>query len=227
MKDKLWFNNAVSEILGLKSRQVISWTEKGLTEPEKPARKAGKPREYSYNNLLELGLAKYLLDTIGLQFFTVREILRELREDGEIVAWATNYSKYRVSFSRKIKNKDNDLLSELTMSLRVGDPRGLGGTMDCTPDTSWDNLAEKRPDFIRHEGTLYYIFLDSQEGEENVYTETMRIVSPWDIQKTLEAFDCVGIEEIITNRGMVIANLGQIKEKIDASIKEWVEKHQG
>lgn len=216
MKDKLWFNNAVSEILGLKSRQVISWTEKGLTEPEKPARKAGKPREYSYYNLLELGLAKYLLNTIGLQFFTAREILRELREDGEIQAWAANSSKHRVSFSRKIKDKDKELLLEQTMSIRADDPRGLGGTMEPSPST---------PYFIKREGTLYYIFLDSEQGEENEHTETMWIISPWGIQKTFDAFSCVGIEEIVASRGMVIANLGQIKEKIDASIKEYEEKH--
>jgi len=218
LKDKLWFNNAVSEILGLKSRQVISWTEKGLTEPEKPARKAGKPREYSYYNLLELGLAKYLLDTIGLQFFTAREILRELKEDGEIQAWAANLSKDRVSFSRKTKDKDKDLLTEQTMSIRAEDPRGLGGTMEPSLDT---------PYRIKREGTLYYIFLDSKQGEGNEYTETMWIISPWGIQKTLDAFDFVGIEEIVTSRGIVIANLGQIKEKIDTSIKEYEEKHQG
>lgn len=84
MDTRLFINKEVSDIVGLSPRQVLSWTEKGLVEPERPAKKAGERRGYNYYNLLEFGLAKYLLDIACLQFHTASVILRELKEDGAI-----------------------------------------------------------------------------------------------------------------------------------------------
>ena len=84
MNAKLYINKEVSFIVDLTPRQVLSWTEKGLVDPERPARKAGERRGYNYNNLLEFGLAKYLLNIASLQFHTAWVILRELKEDGTI-----------------------------------------------------------------------------------------------------------------------------------------------
>ena len=89
MNTRLYQNREVSQILRLTPRQVISWTEKGLVEPKKPAKKAGTSRGYNYENLVELCLAKHLTDVVGLQFHHIWVILKELREEGmlnEIVA---------------------------------------------------------------------------------------------------------------------------------------------
>ncbi len=110
MDDRLFLNNEVSKITGLTKRQVLSWTEKGLILPKEPARKAGKMRGYSYENLLEFGLAKHLIDIIGLQFYSVNKILEEIREDGDFKAWAKDYFKYSLSYSYKIKNQKKEEL---------------------------------------------------------------------------------------------------------------------
>ncbi|MBW2340206.1 MAG: MerR family transcriptional regulator [Deltaproteobacteria bacterium] len=53
MDDNLFSNKEVSRVTGLSPRQVLSWTEKGLVKPKKPAKKAGTRRGYDYVNLLE------------------------------------------------------------------------------------------------------------------------------------------------------------------------------
>jgi DNA-binding transcriptional MerR regulator len=78
---KLFYNRNVSEIIGISPRQVISWTEKGLVEPEEPAKKAGMMRGYSYLNLLEFSLSKILLDVLHLQFYEVRNTLDWVRRN--------------------------------------------------------------------------------------------------------------------------------------------------
>ena len=214
MNDRLFLNKEVSVIVGLTQRQILSWTERGLIEPEKPAKKAGSRRGYNYINLLEFGLAKYLLDVIGLQSYTTKQILAQLREDGDIAVWASNYSSYCISFNRRIENEKKEDLSSLHMAFRVNDPDGLGGTMDFNSDVK--RVKDKKSKV--YSGTLYYIF--TNYGKEKLYKETIRIVSPWDIGFTHKAFDYEELKDIITSRGMIIVNLGQIKEEIDKGLKK-------
>jgi len=62
--------------LGLRPRQLIDWAEKGVVRPEvADTLGAGKPRLYSEDNLLELVLARELIET----GFTVRGAARFLR----------------------------------------------------------------------------------------------------------------------------------------------------
>ena len=188
MKDELRSAKDVTTIAGVSLRQVLNWAEKGLIKPKKPAKKAGTRRGYDYLNLLEFGLARYLLDIIGVQFYTAKTILEELREDGEIHFWAANYAKYALSFSRKIKNKEKDEL--VGSHLRtVVDPQGLD------------------------RGTLYYILVENE-----LTIETIRIISPWDLTHTLKAFDYEGLENIIESNGMIVVNMGKIKQEINSKI---------
>lgn len=210
MNSKLFLNNEVSKIIGLSQRQVISWTEKGLIKPERPAMKAGTMRGYGYKNLLELGLAKYLMDVIRVQFFTAKTILDDLRDDGIIEIWASNYSAYLLNFADKITNIKNEEISRSNISVSDNDPRGTGGILESIPK----NLPKPKVE----DGTLYYIFSDF--GSEKDYKTTIRIISPWNLSKTLEAFEYQGnFEEIINSRCMIIVNMGKIKHEIDKGIR--------
>jgi len=208
MLDDLFLNKHVSKIVGITQRQVLNWTEKGLIKPEKPARKAGTRRGYNYKNLLEFGLAKYLLNVIGVQFFTALTILNELREDGEIEVWASNYAKYRLSFSTKIKSGKDELLSSYG-AIRENDPLGRGGII-----SSDENIFKEIRPPEKHDGIMYYIFFGDGKTKE-----TTRILSPWDISQTKEVFSYEGLDEIIKTDGMIVVNMGKIKEEIDRGIK--------
>jgi DNA-binding transcriptional MerR regulator len=210
MNSKLFLNNEVSKITCLSQRQVISWTEKGLIKPERPAMKAGTMRGYSYKNLLELGLVKYLMDVIGVQFFTAKTILEDLRADGTIEVWASNYSAYLLSFADKITDKNNKIISDSDIKFADRDPRGIGGTVESIPK----NLPKPKAE----DGTLYYIFSDF--GSEKGYKTVIRIISPWKLSQTIEAFKHQGnYEEIINSNGMIIVNMGKIKREIDKGIE--------
>ncbi len=214
MVDRLFLNNEVAKITGLSQRQIISLTEKGLVCPVRPAQKAGTMRGYNYLNLLELGLAKCLMDIIGVQVFTAKMILDDLRYDGEMELWASNYSAYRLSFTERMvtkgkKNEGGD--PDFSITVRDNDPTGLGGTLEYIPSG-----IDKKED---EEGVLYYIILN--EFPEKKYKTTMRIISPWDLSKTLEAFDYQGdIQEIIDSNGMITVNMSKIKREIDHGIKK-------
>ena len=211
MDGKLYLNNEVSKITGLSQRQIISWTEKGLVHPERPALKAGTMRGYSYKNLLELGLVKYLTDVIGVQFFTAKTILDDLRSDGEIEIWASNYSAYRLSFSDTTIDQNNNELISAKVAFREKCPTGIGGTLESIP--------KNFPKIKAEDGTLYYIFSD--EESEKGYKTTIRIISPWKLSETMEAFNYQGnLESIVNSKGMIIVNMGKIKREIDAGIEK-------
>lgn len=209
MEDKLYLNNEVSKIVGVTQRQILSWTEKGLVHPEMPAKKAGARRGYSYKNLLEFGLAKYLLDVIGLQFYSAKKILDDFREDGDFKCWASNYFNFLISIARKYRYSKDDDSSGSHIRFRLNDPRGRGGTVDVI-----DNSDEKLPTPEKQDGTLYYIFTKLDFPKESI-----KIVNPWDITRILEAFEYEGLEDILSHRGIIIVNLRAIKEEIDEGIK--------
>ena len=212
MVDKLYLNNEVSEIVGLTQRQILSWTERGIVEPEKPAKKAGHRRGYNYINLLEFGLAKYLLDYIGLQFFTAKQILTELRKDGEFAVWASDYSNYQISFALKIMDSKKEIIAESFLRLREKDPDGLGGISEIDADIK--RVAEKNMKSNDFCGTLYYIFF--RRGGKKSYIETTRVISPWDINRSQDVFNYFGYNiEFLKSKGMIVANLGEIKKEIN------------
>jgi DNA-binding transcriptional MerR regulator len=209
MKQKSFFHKDVARLVGLSPRQVLSWTERGLVVPKKPARKAGVKREYSYVNLLEFGLARVLLDVIGVQFFTAKTILEELREDGSFDLWASDYDGYWFGFYRKVQAADGDKLVEWNGKMREGD--FTGGTVDLEAD------AQKRMTPKKQSGTLYHIVT-----ERDSKLETIRIVSPWDLGRTLEVFEFEGEEslrEAIESSGMISVNLSRVKREIDERLE--------
>lgn len=208
MSDGLFLNKDVSKIIGLTQRQVLSWTEKGLVKPEKPAKKAGTRRGYNYINLLEFGLAKYLLNVIGVQFFTALTILNDLREDGDIELWASDLANYRLSFSTKIKSGKDELINS-RIAFRESDPSGHGGAIDHD-----DTLFKETQTPSKHVGTMYYIF--SGEGKTK---ERTRILSPWDLSKTKEVFSYEWVDEVIKIDGLIVINMGKIKEEINRGIQ--------
>ena len=91
-------NSQVAEIVGLTQRQVISWTEKGVIEPQIEARGAGTKRRYTYVNLLEFGLAKHLL-VLGFGIQVVKLFLFKLSRSrvlgqNAFDAWAEDFPNY-------------------------------------------------------------------------------------------------------------------------------------
>lgn len=74
-------------------RQILNLAGKGVIEAEKPAKKAGSRRGYSYSNLLEFGLCRVLFDVFGFQFYSVKSILRDLRQKKIIEEWATAWGR--------------------------------------------------------------------------------------------------------------------------------------
>lgn len=202
-----YLNNNVSKLTGLSQRQILSWTEKRLIKPERPARKAGTRRGYSYFNLLEFGLAKYLIDVLNVQFFTAHQILEEMREDGDFLQWATNYKNY-ISFARRTSAKSTpkhkaDLLT---------------GYHVRTPD-----LDIKRSKLSAHDyqpGTLYYIYT-AFEGDKGNYIDTLRIISPWGFEHSIKDFQFEhDLKDALNFKGMLVVNLGKIKSDIDRKIEE-------
>lgn len=200
-----YLNNDVSKLTGLSQRQILSWTEKRLIKPERPARKAGTRRGYSYFNLLEFGLAKYLIDVLNVQFFTAHQILEEMREDGEFIQWATNYKNYFISYARKTSVKSSsknktDLLTGYHIRTR--------------------KLASAPPADDHQPGTLYYIYT-AFEGDKGKYIDTFRIISPWGFEHCLEDFEFDSeLREVLNFKGMLVVNLGKIKADIDRKIRE-------
>lgn len=209
MTERLFLNSEVSKIMSISPRQIISMTEKGLVHPERPSNKTGVMRGYNYINLLEFGIIKYLTDVICLQFFTIKTIMDDLRQDGEIEIWASNYASYKISFHTSIKDKQGNELAGSNMIFHDHNPKGIGGTLENIPK----NISEK----INQEGTLYYIFTNF--GEEKDYRETLRIITPWNMLKTTEIFKYYDDQNVVESKAMIVINLGNIKNTVNKGIK--------
>jgi len=134
-----------------------------------------------------------------------------LRSDGEIEIWASNYSAYRLSFSDTTIDQNNNELISAKVAFREKCPTGIGGTLESIP--------KNFPKIKAEDGTLYYIFSD--EESEKGYKTTIRIISPWKLSETMEAFNYQGnLESIVNSKGMIIVNMGKIKREIDAGIEK-------
>ena len=93
MNDRIYSNKEVAEKVGLTSRQVLSWSEKGLITAHIESIGSGQRRGYSYINLLEFGLCQKLF-AIGMGFRGVKKILNDIREKGIISSWAEDFKNY-------------------------------------------------------------------------------------------------------------------------------------
>ncbi|MEW6666228.1 MAG: MerR family transcriptional regulator [Thermodesulfobacteriota bacterium] len=217
MDERLYLNNEVARIVGLTPRQVLSWTDKGLVVPAREARKAGTMRGYSYANLLEFALAKTLIDKIGLQVFSAKSILADLREDGMIYLWCSDYSAYVVSFAMKMKTLGNENYGGFSLTFKEPDfPDQVGGTFDWTKDIEKVRTRDLGP----HKGTLFYISV-SPEGK--AAKENLRIITPWDVIESMKRMTRRAelLDEVDDPSkwfGLTIVNLGGIKTEIDNNI---------
>lgn len=113
-EDSYYLNKEVSRICEISSRQVISWTEKGLVIPFEESTGVGKKRLYDYVNLLEFAFCDALLNSIGMGFRLVKKITKHLRSEGSFAAWATNFKDYhekrfkgrKAAFEDQLKSMD-------------------------------------------------------------------------------------------------------------------------
>jgi len=156
---------------------------------------------------LEFGLIENLFD-IGFGIHLVKKIVADLKKDNDFKEWAENFDNYFlraakmfISWVEKQQKKNKHF--------GIGSPVDPGDTKD--PVKIINTLKPTKP-----YGLLFYIF------KEDGYSKK-RIV-PWEIIPTRDAANFLAApflyEDIITSKGMIIVNLGEIKEKIDKRIKE-------
>jgi hypothetical protein len=190
-KERLFLSSQVSQIVDIPLRRLIDFAEKNLIQPKRPAIKSGHRRQYDYLNLLELSLAKTLLDIFNLQFFMCRQIMRALKVDGDLQLWAAG---------------EYGWLSIYNSEMSLNDPsEELIGSHTRTP------VHSARPG----DGTFYLLIFEHTKSIE--YT---RIISPWRVDRTFEALEFAGhdFEGILGQSGMVAVNLGLVREKIEARL---------
>jgi DNA-binding transcriptional MerR regulator len=189
--------------LGLSQRQIIHWAEKGLVVPKVDAEGAGSKRGYSYTNLLEYGLCKILFD-MGLGIHRVKKILQDLRDDGELEAWAENYKTYWAEYFHKMQLKGFRMLAN-TFPDHFGDPGNLG---DSQLTAELEGHGYKKPKFDAKTpmGILIYQFQRNGSNFRTIYPRTMDSLIKQE-SKNLFQF-----------KGLIIVDLGEIKKEIDAAI---------
>ena len=206
MKNKLFHNSDVRKILGMPMRRIVNITDKGLVIPVIDASGAGSKREYSYINLLEFGLIENLFD-MGLPIQLIKKIVMALREDDDFKEWAEDFDSYFLKVAEKViswqeKHRKRNPISNSSLY----DPNN---TKD--PNIVRNALRPKKPF-----GILFYTF--RKDGHNKKRIVPWEIVYPWDDSNFLAAPFLY--EDIIESKGMIIVNLGSLKEEIDKKIKE-------
>ena len=206
MKNKLFYNSDIRKILNIPMRRIVNVTDKGLVVPVIDASGAGSKREYNLLNLLEFGLIENLFD-IGLPIQLVKKIVVALREDGDFKEWAEDFDSYFLKAAEKLiswreKHQKRNPIS--TNSLY--DPNN-------TKDPNIIKNALKPP---KPEGILFYIF--RKDGHNKKRIVPWEIKTPWDDSNFLAAPFLY--EDIVTSKGMIIVNLGSMKEEIEKKISE-------
>lgn len=207
MKKNTFQNSDVVRILNIPQRRVLNAVEKGLVVPKVDSSGAGSKREYDYTNLLELGLIETLFD-IGLGLHLVKKIVSDLREAGDFREWVEDWDNYFLKAAEKLSEwiKEHRKRNKLSRTPFPYDPEN---TED--PTVIKDAVKPKKPF-----GILFYTF--KKDGFSKKRIVPWEIKTPWDESNFLIApFFC---EDIVTGKAMVIVNLGEIKEKIDAKLEE-------
>lgn len=126
MKQKLYLNKQVSEIIKITPRQVQHWTDKGVISPAKEALRGGTKRGYNYLNLIEFGLARSLYDK-GQGIQSIKKILWIVRDRRVIEDWVDDHLTYFRNVwitggpfafgSLKLDEPNNSKLKEIEKSL--------------------------------------------------------------------------------------------------------------
>lgn len=214
MNQRLFTNSDIRKILKIPQRRIVNVTEKGLVAPVIDASGAGSKRGYSYTNLLEIGLIENLFD-IGLGVHLVKKILVDLKKDGDLEAWAENYDAYFSKVTKKYilwvkerQKKHNWFGSVLPVSdgtFKYIKPRDIDLKNLEYVDLVKEWIKPKKPT-----GVLFYGFKEDGSNKKNIV--------PWDIENPLAIAFLP--EDIYTSKGIIVVNLGKIKEKIDKEIEE-------
>ena len=197
--DTRTFKSSLTEkICHLDQRKRIHWTQVGLIEPTIEASGAGSTREYSYSNLLEFGLCKELFD-MGIGIQSVKRILKDLREDGDLKSWAEDYETYYLDIAKEFEHWF----------------KTQHGKTFCPPEITGENpflwfnpnhLKKRlRPD--KPVGILFYCF--GKEGN-------VKVVVPLNLKEAVESV--FEYKDIWLSKKMIIVDLGRIKQQIDRMI---------
>ena len=197
--DSRRFKSQVTEkICDLDQRKRIHWTQVGLIDPATEASGAGSKREYSYTNLLEFGLCKELFD-IGLGIQSVKRILKDLREDGDLKSWAEDYKTYYPKIAKEFESWFETQRDKTF----------------CPPEITGKNpffwFMSKHPKKTMPPGTpvgvLFYCF----KKEERI-----KVVVPLDLREAVESV--FSYKDVWLSKKMIIVDLGMIKHQIDDMI---------
>ena len=195
MRNKIFLNRQVSEIIGITPRQVLSWTEKGLVIPFKESTGAGTKRGYDYTNLLEFGLCEVLF-FMGIGFRAVKKLTSYLRNDGSIEEWAKDFPRYRKRSFERSKQTLRELVKEhpenQTLYLKLKE----------IEEASIDSYIPKKPT-----GVLVYFL--GKEFED-------AFIIAWDMDLVLNL--SMVKQGFLENYGGILVNLGRIKKAIDRKL---------
>lgn len=198
LKDIIFSNKQVSEIVELTPRQVLSWSEKGLIVAFEESTGAGTKRGYNYVNLLEFGLCKKAF-SLGIGFRAVKKMLVDLRKNGTIRDWSSNFKAYHKEVFERHRAHLDELIEKEALKSSSKD---MGVMLEIR------SLHMQEPYKIdRSKGVLAYFYGD-EKNEAFVIPWEMEYVTNLNMIK--EAFEKNGAGFLI--------DLGKIKEKIDTKI---------
>ena len=214
MKKKLYTSSDITRDLKISLRKIINWVERGLVVPVVDASGAGSRRQYSYINLLEFGLVEHLFD-IGLSIHLIKRILNDLRRDGHLDAWAGNFDDFFKKAAKKLiywakdQYKKNKYYSGYMSMYKDGTNRTIF-LKDINPENPEHlKLVEEQLKPPKPLGILAYRFKEDGSTE-------MKIVP-------LIEEDTLGIlflnEYAYQSKGVLIVNIGRIREKLDKRIE--------
>jgi DNA-binding transcriptional MerR regulator len=189
----MWSNREVARICEVTPRRVLHWSEKGIIIPRQEAIRPGMARGYSYYNLLEVALCRELF-TMGFGIYSIKKMMGEWRELGDIKKWADAWVEYfakideaaRQGYEREIKGLSKSQISNL-------EKKGV-------------IVQGRRVDDGRPIGVLFYFF-DLGRGE-------WKTIVPHDVDTSIKQFK----NAILNCDRLLMINLGKLKERIDERI---------
>lgn len=192
MRNKIFLNRQVSEIIGITPRQVLSWTEKGLVIPFKESTGAGTKRGYDYTNLLEFGLCKVLF-FMGIGFRAIKKLTSHLRIHGSIEEWTKDFPRYRIRSFERSKQSLRQLVKE--------DPENQTWYLKLKEieESSIDSHVPQKST-----GTLVYFLGDEVEDA---------FIIAWDMDAVLNL--SMIRQGFLESYGGILIDLGRIKRTID------------
>ena len=213
MKKKLYTSSDITRDLKISLRKIINWVERGLVVPVVDASGAGSRRQYSYINLLEFGLIENLFD-IGLSIHLIKRILKDLRRDDNLDAWAENFDDFFKKAAKKLIYWAKDQYKKNKYYSGHMYKDGVNNTIflkDINPeDPEHVKLVEEQLKPPKPLGILAYRFKEDGSTE-------IKIVPLFE-EDTLGTLFLN--EYAYQSKGVIIINIGRIKEKVDKRIEK-------